>query len=363
MINRLVIEVLSLEKGKAYGFQEYIFNLLDYMYENRKCIRCRNIVIICKSESAVLFNAYKDVFSIVGYRYKSYLKRYWLETIFPIWLGLGDHDLLFSPGNYSGWIKVCPEILVVHDLLFKRKQWIPSKLMRLQRELYFPRSIKKANKIIAISQFTKKDIEHFYPEAIGKVDVIYNAMNFNKFVGDNSINVGFDYFIVISSNENYKNQRTILKAFQLYCEDGGKLDLIIIGRFKPDSEAGIVYSNLSNIIKNRIHWKHDITNTELGALYNKASCFISASKFEGLGMPVVEAMSFGLPAILSDIAPHHEISMGKAVFFDANNPKDLASKMSKMDFSKREYANAIKGLFSEENTSDKYIQLINEFAD
>lgn len=362
MTNRLVIELLSIERGKAYGFQEYVFNLLDYFYQNRDDIKCKEIIILCKDTSMALFDNYKSKFNIRGYSYKSYLKRYWLEIIAPLKLNLGKNDILFTPGNYSGWIKCCPEILVIHDLLFKRKDWIPSRLMRLQRELYMPISIKKADKIIAISQFTKDDVEHYYPQAKGKTEVIYNAMNFSKFDGGAGNNVDFDYFIAVSNNADYKNQSTIFKAFKIYAEQGGSKHLVMIGKQNASSEGGRAFSELPQTIKERILWKSNISNAELGVLYRGASCFISASKFEGLGMPVVEAMSFGLPVILSDIPPHHEVSLNKGLFFDSMDYFGLARLMADIDYSKCDYCKEIRELFSERNTSAQYLRVINSFS-
>ena len=223
-----------------------------------------------------------------------------------------------------------------------------------------PISIRKADKIVAISQFTKDDIEHFYPKSTGKVQVIYNSFNFGKFDGGEAAHVGADYFIAISTNADYKNQKTILEAFYSYCEKGGEKRLVIIGRLNNETEAGKIYERLSKVVKDRIIWKSNIPNSELGALYRGASCFISASKFEGLGMPVVEAMSFGLPVLLSDIPPHREVSINKGEYFEPTDVDKLADKMLKMSFEKREYVTDIKAMFSEENTSAKYVELINQ---
>ena len=361
MKRRLVIELISLEFGKAYGFHEYIFNLLDYFYRNRDKILYEEIIILCKDKSKQLFNKYSDNFQIHAYHYQSSLRRLWLETMAPVNLKVGKKDLLFSPGNYSGFIKKSPEILVIHDLLYKRKEWIPSKLMRMQREVVIPKSIKKADRIIAISQFTKNDIEYYYPQAKGKVEVIYNSMNFKKFNSTEASVLNFDYFLAISTNANYKNQKTILKAFQDYINNGGDKYLVMIGKLKPDSDAGMLFSNLPSEVKKRIVWKSNISNAELGAMYRNASCFISASLFEGLGMPVVEAMSFGLPVLLSDIPPHREVSLGKGVYFEPCNSKDLSTKMSNIDFGKCSYDQEVRALFSEENTAARYVDVINEF--
>ena len=358
-MKRLVIELLSIEKGKAYGFQEYVFNLLNFLHKNREEIKAKEVIILCKDNSENMFQKYSDKFIIKGYPYSSYAKRFWLEITLPFRLRLTSEDLLFIPGNCSGWFKKSKELLVVHDLLYKRKDWVPSALMRWQRELYLPRSLKKADKIIAISQFTKDDIEYYYPQTKGKIEVIHNSMNFSKFEGADVADLGYDYFLAISTNADYKNQKTVLKAFSRYVELGGDKHLVLIGKQSSTSESGQVYASLPTEVKERIVWKSNISNSELGALYKGASCFISASKFEGLGMPVVEAMSFGLPVLLSDILPHREVSMNQGEYFTPSDVDTLTFKMLNLSFKRRDYAKMIRDMFSEENTSAKYIELIN----
>lgn len=359
-MSRLIIDLLGLEKGKAYGFQEYIFNLLNYFYAHRENVRYEKIVIWCKDSSKDMLNGFEDKFDIEVYSYSTYIRKQWIQTVLPIRSNITKKDLLFSPGNISGLIKRGTELLTIHDLLFKRKEWMPSKLMRLQREVLVPISIKKADKIVAISHFTKDDVEHFYPQAKGKIEVIYNSFNFSKYEGNETLPIGLNYFLAISTNANYKNQKTILEAYKQYYAKGGRLKIVFVSKMRVGTDAYFVYKCLPQSIKANVVWVSNISNEELGALYKGASCFISASMFEGLGMPVVEAMSFGLPVLLSDIPPHREISQEKGELFDPNDVKGLASKMLSMSFEKCSYGDDIRNLFSEENTSAKYVEVINE---
>lgn len=358
---KLVIELLALHYDKGYGFQQYILNLLDYFYDHRDYILYDDVIIVCKSTEINLLSKYHDRFVIKDFRICNYFHRLIIQTFLPYKLNLINIDLLISPANTSGLIKRCSEVLVIHDLLFKRKEWLPNRLMRWQRRLMMPISIRKADKIVAISEFTKTDIEFFYPKANGKIEVIYNSFNFSKYEDEESTDIQGEYFLAISTNADYKNQKTILKAFYEYCARGGDKFLVLVGKRNDNSEAGQVYGNLPQNIKEKIIWKSNISNGELGTIYRCASCFISASKFEGLGMPVVEAMSLGLPVLLSDIPPHREVSLNKGEYFEPTDDNSLADKMLNMGFERRGYDVDILKVFSENNTSAKYIELINDF--
>jgi glycosyltransferase involved in cell wall biosynthesis len=359
---RLIIDLLVLEKGKSYGFQEYVFNLLNYFYSHRDGIFYQKLIIWCKDTELDLFSDYCDKFEVEGFRFGNYIKRHFLQSYLPFKYRLGKNDLIFSPGNISGIIKRCPEVLTIHDLLFKRKEWLPSKIMRIQREILFPISIKKADRIIAISQFTRNDIINYYPVARNKTQVIYNSFDFHKYDNDAVLEVNDNYFLAISTNYDYKNQKTILIGFDSYCKSGGVKNLVIVGKINDNSEAGKALAKLPRETKNKIIFRSNISNRELGSIYRGASCFISASKFEGLGMPVVEAMSFGLPVLLSDIPPHREVSLNKGTYFEAEDAECLCKNMLTMSFERREYGDVIKNIFSEKNTSQKYIDMFNEFA-
>lgn len=357
-----VIELLTLHQNKAYGFQQYVLNLLDYFYKYREEIKYDEIILACKKTEIGLLSKYADKFSIVDFGIFNYFHRLLIQTWIPFRFRLTNDDLLFSPANTSGLFKRCPVVLVIHDLLFKRKEWV-SGIMRWHRELYLPISIRQADKIIAISNFTASDIVGYYPFAKKKIVTIYNPFNFEKFRGERTSGVRETYFIAISMSADFKNQITILKAFLQYRNRGGEKLLVFVGRLDKNSETGRFYYSLSKEMRDKIIWKSNISNSELGALYNNASCFISASKFEGLGMPVVEAMSFGLPVLLSDIPPHREVSLNKGAYFKPDDVEELSGKMSKVEFVRRDYGDEIKDRFSDNNTSRKYVDLINEMYD
>ena len=364
MGRNLFIDLLAFENKKAFGYQEYVFNLLEYFYNHRQEILYDKIFLVCLSSQAHCFDIYKDRLGIISYNCSSLFVRIIIQTFLPIFLKLNRFDLILYTANYSSLIKRCNHILVIHDLLFKRKDLLPNIMMRIQRSIYVPFSIKLSDKIIAISQFTIGDIEKFYPYSKGKIVMIYNHFNFEKFLPVGRVICRENFFISVASSAYHKNTMTLLKAFNQYCLNGGKYDLIIVGGLKERSKLFQVYSSFSDNVKSKMHFYKNISNEELSLFYQKSKAYISTSLFEGLGMPIVEAMYFNLPVILSNCSSvFYEISLNKGFYFDPLDVNMLVKRMFEVQNKNIvvNYSSEIKELYSSKNTSAKYIDLINSF--
>lgn len=362
-MRKLVIDCLAFEYGKSFGYQEYLLNILDYLYENRDSILFHKIIIVCVNKQTKYFEKYLDKISIQSYHCNSIITRLFIQSFFPFYLHLNNGDLILFTANYSSLVKRCKHVLVIHDLLFKRKRLFPYRLMRIQRAVYIPISVKKADKIIAISNFTKLDILNFYPKSQGKIDTIYNYFNFNKYpLLDFSLKKE-NQFISVCSSAYHKNTSTMLKAFEEYCIKGGTFDMIMVGSLVQGTPLYEQYQLLDISIKKKILLYNKITNSQLAKLYSKSKAYISTSYFEGLGMPIVEAMYFNLPVILPDLPVFHEVSLELGIFFDLNNFKTLTDQMFIVQNSNLDcnYSGNVLDVFSDQNTSDKYIKLINNF--
>lgn len=360
MKNRtLIIDALAYERNKAFGFQEYLFNLLDYFYINRDSILFNKIILVCDKKEENDFERFSIRFEIKGFQINNILHRYIIQSIFPFSLRLKSTDVILNLSNYSGLFKRSKNILVIHDLLFLRNNLLKNKFMRLQRHLYVPRSIKLADQIIAISNFTKNDIEKNYMIST-KIPVvkIHNYFNFNKFDFPKKLENERPYFLSVSSSSFHKNTITILKSFEKFCLLNNDFLLYLVGGISH-IETQKYYNHLPEKVKNRIRIFKNLSNKSLGNLYANCFMFISASFFEGLGMPIVEAMYFNVPLVLSDIEVFREITNNKAIFFDSNSDDELTKIMLNQSEKIKTSITYDLANFSALNTSRKYIDIIN----
>ena len=365
---KLVISLYDFVHGKSYGFEEYICNLLDYFSKNRKLFIADDVIVACAESQLFFFqDKYGKSFTYHTKRCEGYFQKFYLERSLYKDLRLAEEDIVLYPGNYmplgGGKHK---KVLVVHDLLYRHGELLPKKLhmlfFRLQKYLYVPISLKRANKVVAISKFTRSEIIKYYGIPKEKINVIYNYFNFDKYLlkGNRTIpDVDSDFFLSICARYPHKDHLTIIRAFQEYCISNKEDKLVFVGRLNTESESYL--SLVSADVKKRILILSHISTQDIYYLYTHAKAYISASLYEGFGMPIAEALYFGLPTLLSDTIVHREVSMGLADYFPCKDYKTLSSLMG--DISNHNYVQTkVEHLFSAENTSAKYLQLINDLS-
>lgn len=365
-MKKLVIDALIFEPHKAYGYQEYLFNLLDYFYINRASIKYEKIIIACSKKSCNYFEKYSDIFEISPLNFSTKLGHLWVQNLLKYKFHLNKKDLVLFTYNYSSLIKQGQHLLVIHDLLYLRKNYLPNFMMRFQRRIFIPRSIQLSDKIIAISNFTKQDIIRNYPNNPNRIDVIYNYFNFEKFNVSFSedMNIEFDYFLSICSSAYHKNTITVLRGFVIFAQSNRNTHLVLVGGIVHDnSELYSFYKIIPDFIKCRIHVYENVANSTLRYLYSHAMGFISATLFEGLGMPIVEAMYFNLPLILSNIEVCREVSLNMGRYFESMDYLKLSQYFAEVENQHKRTStknNALE-MYSEKETSERYINLINLF--
>lgn len=369
---KLVLDLVGFRQGKAYGFQEYISNLLVYFKDNRESICADDIIIACECSQVRYFQDLTgSSFRVHPVSCTGIIGRLVQSHRLPNCLSLSQEDVILYPGNtmplWGG--NKCKKVLVVHDLLFRHGEICSTRLsfllFRLHKYIYVPCSLRRATRVIAISEFTKEEIIHYYGIPSSKIEVIYNYFDFGKYGRETVRKVpdeDGDFVLAVCSGVQHKNHAVLLEGFRMLLETEPNVRCIIVGGLHPDSTH--ILETYPKALRERIRIISHITDADLGYLYAHAKVYVSASCYEGLGMPVVEAMSFGVPVVLSDIAIHREVSLGQANYFPKESPDGLYRSLkevlsSEMRIGDERRASLIRH-YSDENTSKRYIELIND---
>ena len=236
----------------------------------------------------------------------------------------GTQHLLPKKNKYTKNIKF---VLTIHDLAIKKLKTVGSLKNTIVQKIFLKRSIKKADKIIAISEATKKDIIEYYKINENKIKVIYNGTNLqeddteisenDKNIIKEKMKIGDNPFLLfVSTIEPRKNVETLIRAFEyIKRKEDTKLKLILAGGL------GWKYENVLDLIDNS-DFKEDIimpgyiSNLEKKYLFENTKCFVYPSLYEGFGLPLLEAMvnktlvvtsnTSSLPEVGGDVAYYYE---------------------------------------------------------
>lgn len=273
-------------------------------------------------------------------------------------------DVLFVPAH--GLPFFCPKktITTVHDIAFVhesvlyRRQKSSSKLINNLVKLFTigkhkadsldylnwstKRSLRKAKKIIAVSNFTKSEILKNYKNVrADKIEVIHNGYDSSnyKLISDkrksqeilDKYGINHPFFLYVGRLEKKKNTPKLLEAFSIVKEDCPNwpiyLSLIGSASYGFDEVKYVIEDyNLSAYI-NIPGW---IAEEDMPYIYNSALAFIFPTKHEGFGIPVIEAMASGLPTAVSNLEVLKEVSEDSSLFFDYNNSREIADVMIKL---------------------------------
>ena len=195
-----------------------------------------------------------------------------------------------------------PGVVTVHDLIFLRHPEFYPALDAFFYKLKFRKMLREATRIIAISACTKRDILYYgdFPE--DRIDLVYQSCStrFSQPVSPSLLvearrkyRLPQRYVLNVGTVELRKN---ILLGIRAMAKLPADLHLVIVGRqtkYQKQLDAEIRKLGLGN----RIHFLQGVPNTLLPAVYRQAEAFIYPSRYEGFGVPVIEAIQSGLPVV------------------------------------------------------------------
>lgn len=205
----------------------------------------------------------------------------------------------------------------------------------LRHRLLLGMALRRCDSIMAISQNTKKDIVEHLRIDRGKISVANPGVPERQ--GETPIDVRTvfglpgDYILSVGTIEPRKNYPTLIRAFDRLLSTGCQedLDLVIVGRRGWKSEA--TFSKLaSSAFRDRIHILERVGERELASLYRECLFFVFPSLYEGFGIPVLEAMSFGKAVVISNTSSMAEFPVDDGFKFDPNDPEALEEIMRSM---------------------------------
>ncbi len=259
----------------------------------------------------------------------------WFELRIPFILKKYKADLFFSPDGYLSLNTKVPQIAAIHDLNFVHR---PSDLPWLKSKYYnffFPRFARRARRIITVSNYSKDDIVRSYKIDAGKIDVAYNGINtlYTPVPEDEKRAVrqkytdGCEYFLFIGSLHPRKNICGLLRAYDAFRNSARTNTKLVIagGELFKTGDIEKTFRRMQH--KSDVIFTGHISSEELHLVLGAALCLTFVPFFEGFGIPVVEAMSAGVPVISSNTTSLPEVGGDAVLYADPSFPEEIKEAM------------------------------------
>jgi glycosyltransferase involved in cell wall biosynthesis len=201
----------------------------------------------------------------------------------------------------------CPAVVTVHDLSFERDPSVMGIRDRLTFRAVVPRAARRAARVLAVSERTKQDLVELY--AIDPARIVVTPHGVDPIFGPGKARED-SYLLFVGAVQRRKNPLAVAEAA---AELG--MRLVVVG---PNRDAGLVHA----LEKRGADVRGYVAKEELGELYRGAAALVLPSRYEGFGLPVIEAMASGTPVVAAPDAALREIAGEAAVFVE---PTQLAA--------------------------------------
>jgi glycosyltransferase involved in cell wall biosynthesis len=336
--------LLSPESGyRRAGIHQYIVQVLRHLPR----LNIRSHYTIYTRDRASIEE--RDDLTLVSSSWpteKRSVRILWEQLSWPLQAAQEQFDLLHSMAFVTPVLNNIPTIVTVYDLSFVHFPAAFPTLQRLYLHGQTARSVKKAHRVITISEASRQDLHHFFDVPLDRIDVVlpgveqvYRPLSDDLVKGYREMQGIPDKFILhVGTLQPRKNVSVLLEAFAL--SKAERVDLVLVGaKGWQYDEIFVTVKNLG--LEGRVHFTGYVADEELPFWYNAAEALVFPSIYEGFGMPVVEAMACGTPVIAARTSSIPEAGGEAALYFDPQDAGALARHIDSV-LNNRQLANQMR---------------------
>lgn len=228
----------------------------------------------------------------------------------------------------------CPNLLTVHDLQPIRHG--NAVMARVITDMVLHHAFARADRVMVVSQAMRDDLLRFHPGT--RVDVVFNGVDpsvFKRQGGKEAVGIGLrrrlpdEFALAVGHFEPRKNLGLLVDAIAVLRDRGQSRPLVIVGRDGGEGKAlrrRIAERQLERLIT----VIEDADDLEVRALYAACRLVVTPSRYEGFGIPLIEAMAARRPLAVSDIPVFRELTGGQGAYFPVDDPAAAADTMERV---------------------------------
>jgi glycosyltransferase involved in cell wall biosynthesis len=253
-----------------------------------------------------------------------FMESLYKNFIIPHIIKKQNPDLVFFPHDCVCLLnryKKIKTVMLPHDIQpISNPTRMPFKL-RYYYKIYYPQDFKYMDKIIAISDADKKEMETFFPRYINKYRKIYNPIDTDAYEEFTYNSAKQNTIVAVNYAGPHKNCITLVKAFGSIINKT-ECNLILIGN--PDKN--IIEYIQAHGLENRIRVTGYVDDYTKNNYLANCRLYVNPTLYEGFGMTAVEAIMLGAPCLLSDIPVNREVTLGYADFYYPPEDTDVLAE-------------------------------------
>lgn len=226
----------------------------------------------------------------------------------------------------------------IHDVSFLAYPEFIKKADLFFLKLLIPKSLKRADKIIAVSKFTKDEIVKYYKTDPEKIEVVYNSVSEDFMKSDYSGNELFEirkkynlpekFILYLGTMQPRKNIPFLIDEFAKIKEKISNIKLVLAGNKKAHNFDNKIDEKIKKLnLDSDVVFTGFVDEKDKAALFQLAEVFAYPSLYEGFGIPILEAMSQKIPVLASNIFVHKETGGEAVLYFDVDKIDDFSEKL------------------------------------
>jgi glycosyltransferase involved in cell wall biosynthesis len=320
---------IDARKIHDYGIGTYVRNVIRQLARQD---RTSEYVLLCHPDDCQAVNALGENFRAIPDRARPYSIREQISV--PMDLRREGVQLFYAPHYVLPPLVPCRSVVTIHDcihLMFP--QYLPNRLAWGYARTVMWAATHRSDRVLTVSESSKRDILRFFHIPPEKIDVIYNGIDDRFWTAppeDLIVKVRERYqltdpfLLYVGNIKPHKNVERLIEAFHRLRDQGFQdLKLLIIGD-QVSKYAGLRRAVHRHHLHKHVRFLGFVPTEMLAVLYRLAAVFVFPSLYEGFGLPPLEAMASGTPVVTSNVSSLPEVAGDAALLVDPRDPEAIA---------------------------------------